>query len=104
MSLQTAHPLLYLHDNVSATAHAIADRTVVIFVESEGTRVGEAAERVYDVTGMLDASNWPADMRDENRQVLAYGVVRGLLTIEPAAGTGGCRVRINLPLQGAPAA
>lgn len=101
MSLQTAHPLLYLHDNVSATAHAIADRTVVIFVESQGARVGEAADRVYDVTGMLDASNWPADMRDENRQMLAYGVVRGLLTIEPPAGPSGCRVRITLPLHGA---
>lgn len=75
---------LQLKDNLTATAFALAERAVIVDIETEGTRVGSPTERRWDLTAPLGLYEHSPELVDQFREALAFGVVRGLLRFDAA--------------------
>lgn len=71
----TANGLAHL----ATTMARIADRAVLIDIESYGVRVGDSHDRCYDVRPMLDQREHGAESVDMFSEALAYAITRGLV-------------------------
>jgi hypothetical protein len=77
----TANGLAHL----AATMARIADRAVLMDIESEAIRVGDSHDRCYDVRPMLDPREHSPESVDMFSEALAYAITRGL--VAPSEGT-----------------
>lgn len=64
------------------TAYQLADAAVVADIEAEGSRVGDAHDRRYDIRPMLDPREHSPEVVDMARLGLAYAIWRNLVEVD----------------------
>jgi hypothetical protein len=69
---------------VMASAIQIADESVICEVESHGTPLGDATERIWDISYLFDPEEQAPEMIDMAERNIGYAVCRGLLEIDHA--------------------
>lgn len=67
--------------HLAATMARIADRAVLMDIESEAVRVGSSHARCYDVRPMLDPREHSAESVDMFSEALAYAITRRLVAV-----------------------
>ena len=64
------------------TALQIADQAVICDVECHGQRVGQPAERRWDVSAMFCEHEHSPEAIDMAEQAVGYGLMRGLFELD----------------------